>query len=50
LLRADDRFLAYRKGPFAMFALREYIGVEEMNGALRRLLDRHKSGHPWRRR
>jgi hypothetical protein len=46
LLRADDQFLAYRKGPFAMYALGEYIGVEKVNGALRRLLDRHRSGHP----
>ena len=40
LLRADDQFLAYRKGPFAMYALREYIGGEHVDGALRRLLDR----------
>jgi hypothetical protein len=46
LLRTDDQFLAYRKGPFAMYALGEYIGVEKVNGALRRLLDRHRSGHP----
>lgn len=46
LLRADDRFLAYRKGPFAMYALREYIGAAQVDGALRRLLDRHRSGRP----
>ena len=44
LLRADDWFLAYRKGPFAMYALREYVGAEPVNGALRRLLERHGSG------
>ena len=43
LLRADDWFLAYRKGPFAMYALREYIGAERVNVALRRLLERHGS-------
>jgi hypothetical protein len=46
LLRATDRFLAYRKGPFAMYALREYIGAEQVNGALRRLIERHGSGAP----
>jgi hypothetical protein len=46
LLRADDWFLAYRKGPFAMHALREYVGVERVNAALRRLIERHASGTP----
>ena len=46
LLRADDWFLAYRKGPFAMYALREYIGVDRVNTALRRLLETHTSGAP----
>jgi ABC-2 type transport system permease protein len=46
LLRADDPFLAYRKGPFAMYALREYLGADRLDGALRRLLDRHRSGQP----
>ncbi|MPY88586.1 MAG: ABC transporter permease [Luteitalea sp.] len=46
LLRATDSFLTYRKGPFAMYALREYAGTEQVNGALRRLLERHGSGTP----
>ena len=46
LLRADDQFLAYRKGPFAIYALREYIGGAQVDRALRRLLDRHRSGQP----
>jgi len=46
LLRADDWYLAYRKGPFAMSALREYVGAERINAALRRLLERHGSGTP----
>jgi ABC-2 type transport system permease protein len=44
LLRADDWFHVYRKGAFAMFALREYVGAERVNTALRRLLDKHGSG------
>jgi ABC-2 type transport system permease protein len=43
LLRASDHFLVYRKGPFAMYALREYVGAERVNAALRRLLERHGS-------
>jgi ABC-2 type transport system permease protein len=44
LLRATDSFLTYRKGPFAMYALREYAGTGQVNGALRRLLERYGSG------
>jgi len=44
LLRSYDQFVAYRKGPFAMYALREYVGERPVNGALRRLLDKHASG------
>jgi ABC-2 type transport system permease protein len=46
LLRATDRFLAYRKGPFAIYALSEYIGAEQVNGALKRLVERYGSGAP----
>jgi hypothetical protein len=46
LLRANDAFLAYRKGPFAMYALSEYMGRERVNGALRRMLEEHRSGAP----
>jgi ABC-type transport system involved in multi-copper enzyme maturation permease subunit len=46
LLRADSWFLAYRKGPFAMYALREYVGEARVNAALRALLQRHGSGAP----
>ena len=38
LLRAVDQMDAYRRGPFAMYALREAVGVEPVNGALRNLL------------
>lgn len=46
LLRATDSFLTYRKGPFAMYALREYAGAGPVNTALRRLIERHSSGTP----
>ena len=42
MLRALDPYLAYRKGPFALYALSEYIGEERVNGALRRLLETHR--------
>jgi hypothetical protein len=43
LLRANDSFLGYRKGPFAMYALREYVGQERVDLAWRRLRERHAS-------
>ncbi|WP_181305505.1 ABC transporter permease [Rufibacter sp. XAAS-G3-1] len=44
LLQANETFLYYRKGGLAMFALAKYIGKEKLNGALRRLLQKHPSG------
>jgi ABC-2 type transport system permease protein len=41
-----DRFLAYRKGPFAMYALREYLGADRVSTALRRLFQAHSSAAP----
>ncbi len=46
LLRASDFFLAYRKGPFAMYALREYVGQDRVDLAWRRLRAQHASGEP----
>ncbi|MFP2903976.1 M1 family aminopeptidase [Pyxidicoccus sp. 3LFB2] len=46
LLDAADWLLAYRKGPFAMYALREHIGAEAVNAALRNLVDRFGAGRP----
>lgn len=46
LLRIFSRYAAYRKGPFAMYALREYVGETQVNTALRRLFDKYKSGEP----
>jgi ABC-2 type transport system permease protein len=34
---------AYRNGPFAMYALSEYVGSDRVNHALRRLIARHDS-------
>jgi ABC-2 type transport system permease protein len=41
LLRATDWFQGYRKGAFAMYGLREYVGQENVDLALRRLLQAH---------
>ncbi|HEX8473895.1 MAG TPA: hypothetical protein VF666_07665 [Pyrinomonadaceae bacterium] len=46
LLRAMDPYAAYRKGPFALYALSEYIGKERVNLAFRRLIEKHRSGAP----
>ncbi len=43
LLRAMDPYAAYRKGPFALYAMREHIGAARVNLAFRRLLERHRS-------
>ena len=43
LLRALDPYLSYRRGPFAMYALAEYVGSDPVNGALRRLIEKHDS-------
>lgn len=44
LINADESFLYYRKGGLAMYALSKYIGQEKVNGALRKLLEKHHSG------
>ena len=41
LLRALDPYMAYRKGPMAMYALRQYVGTDSVNGAVRRFFDTH---------
>ncbi|MFL5580718.1 MAG: hypothetical protein ACJ8AO_10100 [Gemmatimonadaceae bacterium] len=40
LLRALDPHMARRWGPFAMYALSEYMGADRVNGAIRRLTER----------
>jgi hypothetical protein len=42
LLRGLDPYLAYRKGPFALYALSEYTGEVRVNGTLRRLVEEHR--------
>jgi ABC-type transport system involved in multi-copper enzyme maturation permease subunit len=44
LLQAAEWFQGYRKGPFAMHAMREYIGAKGVNQALRNLLEKHGPG------
>lgn len=46
LLRAADQVDAYRRGPFAMYALRETVGVDRVNRALRNLLSKFPPGRP----
>jgi ABC-2 type transport system permease protein len=46
LLRANDSFLGYRKGPFAMYALREYVGQDRVDLAWRRVREQHTSHEP----
>jgi len=46
LLRARDFIGMYRRGPFAMYALREYVGEAPVDRALRTLIDRHGGGEP----
>ena len=46
LLRATDSFAFSRKDPFALVAMREYIGREKVDDALRRLFEKHHSGAP----
>jgi hypothetical protein len=44
LLRGMDPYAAYRKGPFALYALTEYIGEDRVNLAFRRVLEAHPPG------
>jgi ABC-2 type transport system permease protein len=46
LLRSYDRYWAYRKGPFAMYALQGYVGAERLDAALRSLFEKHRNGAP----
>ena len=42
----DHPNLVYRKGALVMYALRQYVGEEPVNAALRRLVSAHGSGQP----
>ena len=46
LLRATDSFSYARKGPLALYAMREYIGKDRVDDALRSLLKKYGSGVP----
>lgn len=46
LLRATDSFSYARRGPFALYALSQYIGKDRMDDALRSLLKKDGSGVP----
>jgi ABC-2 type transport system permease protein len=46
LIRADDPWAMYRRGPFAMIALSEYIGERQVNTALRRMIEANRSRRP----
>ena len=46
LLRTTDHFNAYRKGPFALYTVQEYIGEDKVNLALKRLLEKFDTREP----
>ncbi|GAB3493160.1 hypothetical protein GCM10027341_08130 [Spirosoma knui] len=46
LLQSNNAFMNYRKGPFALYALRNYIGKDRVNEALRQLLRRYTPTPP----
>jgi hypothetical protein len=46
LLRATDSFSYARKGPLALYTMREYIGKDRVDDALRSLLKKYGSGVP----
>ena len=41
LIRGLDPWTGYRRGPFALFALREFVGEDRVNAAIRRWRARH---------
>ncbi|WP_237144695.1 M1 aminopeptidase family protein [Pontibacter pamirensis] len=42
LLRGLDPYMSYRRGPFALYTMSEYVGEDQVNSALRRLLEKHR--------
>jgi len=47
LLEVEDHpHIAYGKGAVAMYTLREHLGEEALNAALRRFLEQHRDGGP----
>lgn len=43
LLRGLDPHLSYRRGPFALYTMSQYVGADTVNHALRQLLSKHRS-------
>jgi hypothetical protein len=43
LLRGMDPYMSYRKGPMTMYALSQYAGTPQVNGAIRHLFETHAS-------
>jgi ABC-2 type transport system permease protein len=43
----DHPHISYGKGAVALYTMRELIGDDAVNGALRRLLEKHRSGPPF---
>jgi ABC-type transport system involved in multi-copper enzyme maturation permease subunit len=41
LMRGLDPWTGYRRGPFALFALREFVGADRVNAAIRRWRELH---------
>jgi ABC-type transport system involved in multi-copper enzyme maturation permease subunit len=44
LLQGIDPYAAYRKGPFALYALSQYIGEKQVNTAVRKLREKQRAG------
>lgn len=42
LLRAMDPYAAYRKGPFALYAMSEYMGRDRVDLAFRRMIEKRR--------
>ncbi len=42
----DQPYIAYRKGAVALYTLREQLGEERVNAALRRYFEKHRDGRP----
>lgn len=47
LLEADNYFLAYRKGPLTMYALKEYMGEATINETLKNLISRSEGNESY---
>lgn len=43
LLRGLDPYLSYRRGPFALYAMSEYVGEDSVNQALKDMLRKHRA-------